>query len=121
MAGIRPPDNAAPAAPPESTEGQHCTLFVLSSQYVLFSALVDLSQCRRFQVVVPISPMSDQSNRSRMAERLLAHATMCQQAASLSWDEAIALELEKLAEDCRQAAAVCEPDLMHATPTPWKH
>src|SRR6185503_7559478 len=36
MAGIRPPDNAAPAAQPESTEGQQCTLFVLCSQYVLF-------------------------------------------------------------------------------------
>jgi hypothetical protein len=35
MAGIRPPDNAAPAAPPESTEGKLCTLFVLCSQYVL--------------------------------------------------------------------------------------
>jgi len=51
MAGIRPPDNAAPAAPPESTEGQLCTLFVLSSQYVLFDALVDLSQCRSPPVV----------------------------------------------------------------------
>ncbi len=38
MAGIRPPDNAAPAAQPESTEGKHCTLFVLCSQYVLFAA-----------------------------------------------------------------------------------
>ena len=36
MAGIRPPDNAALAAPPESTEGKQCTLFVLCSQYVLF-------------------------------------------------------------------------------------
>jgi hypothetical protein len=59
--------------------------------------------------------------RSKMAERLLAHATMCQEAASLSWDEAIAVELEKLAEDCRQAAAACEPEPTHATPTRWKH
>src|SRR4029078_694967 len=35
MARIRPPDNAAPAAQPESTEGKRCTLFVLRSQYVL--------------------------------------------------------------------------------------
>src|SRR5262245_48254503 len=35
MAGIRPPDNAAPAAQSESTEGKQCTLFVLCSQYVL--------------------------------------------------------------------------------------
>ena len=59
--------------------------------------------------------------RSKMAERLLAHATMCQEAASLSWDEAIAVELEKLAEDCRQAAAACEPEPTRTTPTRWKH
>jgi len=35
MAGILPPDNAAPAAQPESPEGKQCTLFVLCSQYVL--------------------------------------------------------------------------------------
>jgi hypothetical protein len=56
-----------------------------------------------------------------MADRLLAHATMCQRAASLSWDEAIAVELEKLAEDCRLAAAACEPELSHAGPTVWKN
>lgn len=57
----------------------------------------------------------------KIAERLLAHATMCQQAASLSWDEAIAIELEKLAEDCRKAAAACQADFAEATPTSWKH
>ena len=56
-----------------------------------------------------------------MADRLLAHATMCQQAASLSWDEAIAVELEKLAEDCRLAAVACEPELSHAGPAVWKN
>jgi hypothetical protein len=35
MAGILPPDNAAPAAQPESNEEKQCTLFVLCSQYVL--------------------------------------------------------------------------------------
>jgi hypothetical protein len=65
--------------------------------------------------------MSDQSQNSKMADRLLAHATMCQQAASLSWDEAIAVELEKLAEDCRLAAAACEPELSRAGPTVWKN
>ncbi len=49
--------------------------------------------------------------RSKMAQRLLAHATLCQHAASFSWDEAIAVELEKLADGCRQAAAACEPAL----------
>jgi hypothetical protein len=43
MAGIRPPDNAAPAAPPESTEGKQCTLFVLRSQYVLFEILAGIN------------------------------------------------------------------------------
>src|SRR6185312_13006454 len=39
MAGIRPSDNASQKGcppPPESADGTHCTLFVLSSQYVLF-------------------------------------------------------------------------------------
>ena len=66
-------------------------------------------------------PMSDQSKPSKMAQRLLAHATMCQQAASLAWDEAIAMELEKLAEDCRHAAAACEPDPANTTVTLWKN
>ena len=65
--------------------------------------------------------MSDQSKPSKMAERLLAHASMCQQAASLSWDEAIAFELEKLANDCRQAAAACEPELTNPAPIVWKN
>jgi hypothetical protein len=50
-------------------------------------------------------------NQSKIAERLLAHATMCEEAASLCWDERVAIELEKLARDCRQAAAACAPDL----------
>jgi hypothetical protein len=65
--------------------------------------------------------MSDRSKPSRMAECLRAHATMCQEAASLSWDEAIAVELEKLANDCRQAAAACEPELTNPAPTVWKN
>jgi hypothetical protein len=65
--------------------------------------------------------MSDDLKPSRMAERLLAHATMCQEAARLSWDEAIAVELEKLADDCRQAAAACESELTHPMTTRWKN
>jgi hypothetical protein len=65
-----------------------------------------------------ILPMPD---RSKIADRLLAHATMCEKAASLSWDEAIAFELEKLAEDCRQAAAVCELAPAVAGPTHWRN
>jgi hypothetical protein len=60
-------------------------------------------------------------NRSKIAERLLVHATMCQEAASLCWNEATAFELENLAEDCRHAAAACEPELPHATTTHWKN
>jgi hypothetical protein len=56
-----------------------------------------------------------------MAERLLAHASMCKQAASLSWDEAIAVELEKLADDCRRAAAACDPELTNPAPIVWKN
>ena len=56
-----------------------------------------------------------------MAERLLAHASMCQHAASLTWDEAIASELEKLADGCRQAAAACEPEPVQAATTVWKN
>ena len=59
--------------------------------------------------------------RSKIAERLLAHAAMCQEAASLCSNEAMAFELEKLADDCRQAAAACEPDPAHAAPILWKH
>jgi hypothetical protein len=56
-----------------------------------------------------------------MAERLLAHASMCKQAASLSWDEAIAVELEKLADDCRRAAAAYDPELTNPAPIVWKN
>lgn len=65
-----------------------------------------------------VQPMS---NRSKMAERLLAHATMCQDAASLCWNEDIAFELEKLAEDCRHAAHACEAEFIHATPALLAH
>ena len=54
------------------------------------------------------------SDRSKMPERLLAHATICQKAASLCWNEAVAVELEKLGEDCRQTALACGPDLIRA-------
>jgi hypothetical protein len=57
--------------------------------------------------------MAPMSVRSILAERLLAHATTCQKAAGSCWDKTIAAELEKLAEDCRQAALACEPELLH--------
>jgi hypothetical protein len=52
MAGILPPDNAAPAAQPESTEGAQCTLFVLRSQYVLFGLLASASTKGHPNVIV---------------------------------------------------------------------
>ena len=61
------------------------------------------------------------SEGSKIAQRLLAHAAMCQEAASQCWNETVAFELEKLADDCRQAAAACEPELTHATTTLWKN
>lgn len=65
------------------------------------------------------APMSVRSN---LAERLLAHATTCQKVASSCWDKTIAVELEKLAEDCRQAALACEPELLHHdAPNRWKN
>jgi hypothetical protein len=54
------------------------------------------------------------SDTSKIAERLLTHAAMCRQAASLCWNEEIAVELERLADDCRQAALACRPELVHA-------
>ncbi len=45
------------------------------------------------------------SDDAKIAARLLAHALMCEKAAATSWNEEIAIELEKLAHDCRKAAA----------------
>jgi len=59
--------------------------------------------------------------RAKIAERLLAHATVCQEAANSCWNEAIAFELEKLADDCRQAAAACAPEFTGLTPPLWKN
>ena len=40
-----------------------------------------------------------------MIDRLLAHAAMCEEAASLCLSEDMAREFEKLATECREAAA----------------
>jgi hypothetical protein len=42
--------------------------------------------------------------RSKIAERLWAQAVMCDEAASLYANESFAIELERLAEHCREAA-----------------
>jgi hypothetical protein len=63
-------------------------------------------------------PMSD---ISKMAERLLMQATICRHAASLCWNEEIAIELERLADDCRQAALACQSDVFGAPLSVRKH
>ena len=50
------------------------------------------------------------SQPSPMAERLLAHARLCQEIARASWNEEIAHRLERLAEDCIRAAGDAEPE-----------
>jgi hypothetical protein len=63
-------------------------------------------------------PMSESS---KVAERLLAHARLCQDAATLCWNETTSAELTQLAQECRQAALACEPDLIQDAPRLRKH
>jgi hypothetical protein len=49
------------------------------------------------------------SNVSKIAERLRAHARLCRQIASASWNEEAAHQLTQLADECTRAAA--EADL----------
>jgi hypothetical protein len=44
-------------------------------------------------------------HKSKVAERLLAHARLCRQMASRSLDEALGEKLLKMADDCVDAAA----------------
>ena len=44
-------------------------------------------------------------HRSKVAERLLAHARLCRQMATASIDEALGEKLLKMASDCVEAAA----------------
>jgi len=53
---------------------------------------------------------------SKMAERLLAHARLCRQIASASWNEDMAKKLAQLADDCARAAANIEPVRDPGTP-----
>lgn len=61
------------------------------------------------------------SERSKMAEQLLAHAAMCQRVASQCWNEEIAIELEKLGQDCQKAALACEPENAQQSPSVLRH
>jgi hypothetical protein len=44
-------------------------------------------------------------NSSPVAERLLAHARLCEQIAQRCWHEATAEELKRIAQDCTRTAA----------------
>ena len=46
---------------------------------------------------------------SKMADRLRAHARLCRQIAHESWNETIADELTRLADECIKAAETIEP------------
>jgi len=47
--------------------------------------------------------------QSKLAERLLAHARLCRQIALASSHETTRIELERIAEQCDQAAAQAAP------------
>ncbi len=49
---------------------------------------------------------------SKMAERLRAHARLCHQIAQETWNEAIAGELGRLADQCLTAADNIDADLV---------
>jgi len=51
-----------------------------------------------------ISPFRPAVPGAKMAERLRAHARLCQQIAHESWNETIAGELNRLADQCLAAA-----------------
>jgi hypothetical protein len=57
----------------------------------------------------PASPSSPALPASKVAERLRAHARLCRQIARESWNEAIAIELMQLADQCINAAENIEP------------
>ncbi|MCK9918865.1 hypothetical protein MXD81_58055 [Microbacteriaceae bacterium K1510] len=47
---------------------------------------------------------------SKVAERLLAHARLCQRIAEQSWSEEAAQKLSALADECTRAAAELTPE-----------
>ena len=48
-----------------------------------------------------------------IAERLLAHARLCREIANATFNEETARKLERLAEECLQAACEAEPEPQH--------
>ncbi len=57
----------------------------------------------------PDPPSSLALPASKVAERLRAHARLCRQIAHESWNETIAIELARLADQCIEAADNIEP------------
>lgn len=55
------------------------------------------------------------SSQLKMAERLLAHAKMCQEVASECSNEELAADFNQLALECIEAAAACkqQPNLQN--------
>jgi uncharacterized protein (DUF433 family) len=55
------------------------------------------------------------SEPPKMAERLLAHAKLCQEVASECWDDELAADFNKLALECIEAAVACkqQPNLQN--------
>jgi hypothetical protein len=56
-------------------------------------------------LVAGIVPNMTGAAPNKVSERLLAHAVLCRHMASKTWNEQIASELERLAEECTRAAA----------------
>lgn len=58
------------------------------------------------------------STATRLAERLMAHARLCQHIAEQSWNEDVACKLKNLADECVRAAAELSaadmPDIVDA-------
>jgi hypothetical protein len=46
-----------------------------------------------------------------IVERLLAHARICREIAGATFNEEMARELERMAEDCLKAARETDPDM----------
>jgi len=51
------------------------------------------------------------SDEHTVAGRLLAHAKLCRQMATQTWNEEIAKELRKLADECARAAVEAKTTL----------
>jgi hypothetical protein len=49
------------------------------------------------------------SESAAVAERLLAHARLCEQIAQRCWNEETAADLRRMARDCTHAAATMGP------------